>query len=234
MTGARVVAVIPAYNEAATIQEVVARTIPEVDHVVVVDDGSVDQTSAAVGDMPVTLLRNSHNRGKAASLWRGIELGLAQGAALIVTLDGDGQHRPEEIPHLLRAAGRPGTVVVGARTGDAPARPARRLLANRIADYFISRAARTPMRDTQSGFRVYPRVLFEQVPIRHDEPRGFVFESEILIKAARAGFDVAFVPVSAIYGQHLRPSHFRPVRDITRIALMVAGYLLRTAPHRFS
>lgn len=235
MTSYRVVAVIPAYNEAATICDVVGRTLPEVDHVVVVDDGSSDATAIALQGAPITLLRNARNRGKASSLWRGVEFGLAHGAEYIVTLDGDGQHRPEEIGRLLEAAiARQNAMVVGARGGDAPARPARRLMANRIADFFISRAARRPMRDTQSGFRVYPIALLERVPIRHDEPRGFVFESEILIKAARAGYEVIFVPVSAIYGQHLRPSHFRPLRDITRIALMVAGYLLRGAPHHFS
>jgi len=104
-------------------------------------------------------------------------------------------------------------------------------MANRIADYFISRAARSQIRDTQSGFRVYPRQLFQDIRIRHDEQRGFVFESEILIKAARCGYQIVPVPVSAIYGQHLRPSHFRPLRDITRITLMVAGYLFRGASY---
>ena len=103
----RTVAVIPVYNEVATARRVVERTLAQLARVIVVDDGSNDGTSAALDGLPVTLIRNPRNLGKAASLWRGIALALAEDAEAVVTLDGDGQHRPEDIPRLLAAHRHP-------------------------------------------------------------------------------------------------------------------------------
>src|SRR6185436_14401933 len=103
----RVAVVIPAYNEAGTIREIAERTLRQVPWLIVVDDGSTDGTAAAVADLPLTLLRNPENRGKGASLWRGIAHAIGEDAEVIVTLDGDAQHLPEDIPRLLAAhAGR--------------------------------------------------------------------------------------------------------------------------------
>jgi len=111
--------VIPSYNEAGTIRGVVERTLAQLPRVIVVDDGSTDGTSAALDGLPVTLIRNPRNLGKTASLWRGIALALAEDAEAVISLDGDGQHRPEDIPRLLAAhGGRGDVIVVGARLHD--------------------------------------------------------------------------------------------------------------------
>ncbi|MDE2089390.1 MAG: glycosyltransferase family 2 protein, partial [Gammaproteobacteria bacterium] len=202
---ARYAIVIPAYNEAATIRDVAARALAQVERVIVVDDGSSDGTAQALSGLPVTVLRNAGNQGKAASLWRGAQCALEQGAERIVTLDGDGQHLPEEIPRLLEAAERcPECIVIGARSGDISAFPRSRYRANRVADFWISWAAGRRLRDTQSGFRVYPAPLFRELRVRHDKSRSFVLESEILIEACRAGHRCVSVPVSAVYGQRPR------------------------------
>jgi glycosyltransferase involved in cell wall biosynthesis len=224
----RYAAVIPAYNEAATIADVVARTARQVDLVVVVDDGSTDATAAALAGLPITLLRNGANLGKGASLWRGMRHALDLGVAGVLTLDGDGQHAPEEIPRLLaEARARPDAIVVGARTFGREGAPRARYFANRFADFWIGWAAGQPLADSQSGFRVYPAALLRGVEVKHGPARGFVFESELLIAAARRGFGSRAVPVSAIYPRAARPSHFRPVLDIVRITRMVAWQLLR-------
>ncbi|HEU5176741.1 MAG TPA: glycosyltransferase family 2 protein, partial [Burkholderiales bacterium] len=88
----KVLAVIPAYNEAATVRDVASRALGQIKDVIVVDDGSTDGTAAALAGLPVTLIRNPRNLGKAASLWRGIAVALAEDADAVVTLDGDGQH----------------------------------------------------------------------------------------------------------------------------------------------
>ena len=99
-----VVVLIPAYNEAATIRDLVERSLKIVPHVIVVDDGSVDATLTQLQGLPIEVLRNKHNLGKAASLRKGFAAALARQAKLVVTLDGDGQHHPEDIPRLLNAA----------------------------------------------------------------------------------------------------------------------------------
>jgi glycosyltransferase involved in cell wall biosynthesis len=228
----RYAVVIPAYNEAATIADVAARAARLVELVVVVDDGSTDRTAAALAGLPVTLLRNDRNLGKGASLWRGMGHALGLGVAGVVTLDGDGQHAPEEIPCLLaEARAHPDAIIVGARTFGRDAAPRARYLANRFADFWVGWAAGQPLADSQSGFRVYPAALLREVEVKHGPARGFVFESELLIAAARHGFGSRAVPISALYPRAARPSHFRPVLDIVRITRMVAWQLLSRGMH---
>lgn len=220
--------VIPAYNEEATIRDVAARALEQLPRVIVVDDGSTDATVEKLAGLPVVLLRNGRNSGKAATLWHGINFSVAKGARAVITLDGDGQHRPEDIPSLLAAAKRhPESLVIAARVLNTENAPKARLFANRFADFWISWAGGRWVQDSQSGFRLYPAKLIETVDVGHDSARGFVFESEIIIEALRHGFDCEAMPIASIYRHGARKSHFRPVADITRIVLMVAGKLLR-------
>lgn len=224
--------VIPAYNESATIRDVVQRALPQAASVVVVDDGSSDDTVAQLADLGVTVLRNASNQGKGASLWHGIKYAVNHGAEAIVTLDGDGQHNPSDIPALVEAAG-PDRIVIGARLKNRASAPKARLRANNIADFWISWAAGMRIRDSQSGFRLYPTSIFLNYRPRLGKARGFVFESEVLIDMGRRGINVVSVAIDSCYPEEARASHFRPVRDITRIVVMVAGKLLKAGmyPH---
>lgn len=223
----KLAAVIPAFNEARTIRDVAERSLRHVSFVVVVDDGSTDATQPALAGLPVTLLRNDRNRGKAFSLARGAEQAIAQGADAIVTLDGDGQHRPEDIPRLLAAFEYvQGALVIGSRLHDPERIPRERYLANRFANFWIAWAAGQRITDSQSGFRIYPAALLGEFIARAKRDSGFVFESEILIDAGRRGVRLIEIPISTIYLQRARRSHFRPVLDIARITRMVAWRLL--------
>ena len=220
--------VIPAYEEAATIRDIARRARALVDLVIVVDDGSADGTADDVADLDVVVLRHAANRGKADTLWTGFAHAHSLGAEAIVTLDGDGQHAPEDIPRLLEALARfPGHLVIGSRLHDRANFPARRYYANHFARFWISWAAGYPIADTQSGFRVYPAGLF--AALRREDFRwdGFVFESEVLIRAAHVGVPSVAVPIPGVYPKSARRSHFRPVADIARIVVMVAGHLAR-------
>jgi glycosyltransferase involved in cell wall biosynthesis len=219
--------VIPAYNEAPTIRDVASRTIGQITNVIVVDDGSTDGTAEALVGLPMAVLRNSTNGGKAASLWRGFQQALAAGASGVVTLDGDGQHAPEDIPRLLaEAALHPDYVIIGARCREQRRAVFWRYVANRVADFWISWAAGGAIADSQSGFRVYPASLLSRVKIKHGKGRSFVFESEILIEAARLGHRTLAVPIEALPRPGARPSYFRPVLDIARITGMVGWKLI--------
>ncbi len=225
---AKPVVVIPAYNEVATIRDLVERALRIVPDVVVVDDGSTDSTADQLRGLPVVVLRNERNLGKAASLWRGFVHAIARDATFVVTLDGDGQHQPEDMPRLLDMAERsPHQIVIGARLHDRKNFPARRYYANQFARFWISWAAGYPIADTQSGFRVYPASLLAKLSRRDVSWNGFVFESEVLIAAGALGVRSVAVAIPGIYPKLARPSHFRPVIDIARIVFMVAGRLLR-------
>jgi UDP:flavonoid glycosyltransferase YjiC (YdhE family) len=223
----RYAVIIPAYNEARTIAEVAARALKQVSRVIVVDDGSSDGTTEALRDVPVVLLRHDRNLGKAVALWRGMQHAIVEGATAIITLDGDGQHEPESIPALLAVHRRnPDALIIGSRLHEAHAIPLARYLANRAANFWLSWAAGHPLADSQSGFRLYPTMVLRSLALSCDRTNGFVFESELLIEAGRYGVPIRFVPVSAVYGRHLRRSHFRQVRDIAGITRMVARKLL--------
>lgn len=216
----------PAYNEAATLRVLAARALAQVGQVIVVDDGSRDGTAEAVRDLPVTLLVNETNQGKGGALWRGLRQALTLGVAGIVTLDADGQHDPEDIPRLIAAFERhPDCIIIGARRSDRANTPQARYIANKIANFWISWACGQPLVDSQSGFRLYPAELLRGLAIRHGRKRGFVFESELLIEAARRGYRSVAVGVPAVYHPAGRASHYRHI-DTWYITRMVAGKLL--------
>ncbi len=222
-----VVVVIPAYNEAATIRDVASRALEHCSQVVVVDDGSTDDTVAQLDGLPLTVLQNEKNAGKAASLWNGMRYALQQGAEAVITLDGDGQHDPADIPRLLAVSERyPGHTLIAARLQNRESAPRARLFANNFADFWISWAAGQWVHDSQSGFRLYPAELLRGLTPRQDRRYGFVFESEVLIIGIRRGFPSVSVPITSVYRHGARPSHFRPVADITLIVRMVAWKLI--------
>ena len=224
--------VIPALNESATVRDIVFRALRQVQWIIVVDDGSIDGTAEALKGLPVVVLRNGRTLGKAASLRRGMRCALRKNASAILTLDADGQHAPEDIPRLIAAHRQHGgAIVIGARLHDSGSIPRPRYLANRFANFWIGWAAGYRLEDSQSGFRLYPAAALDAANITENRSRGFVFESEILIDAARAGVSTVSIPIPAVYGTDARPSHFRPIRDIALITRMVAWKLLSRGMH---
>ncbi|MGZ8183260.1 MAG: glycosyltransferase family 2 protein [Methylobacter sp.] len=220
------VLVIPAYNESATIREVVQGALRHLGTVIVVDDGSSDGTVEKLSNLPVTLRHHHENMGKAASLWNGMQAALNLGAKGIITMDGDGQHDPADLPRLLMAAQtHPDRLVIGSRLWNRDVIPMARYRANRFANFWIAWASGQAIEDSQSGFRVYPAQLIRLCRFKLSRNRSFVFESEIIIEAARHRFPCAFVPVQTTYPENARPSHFHPVKDIVRITRMVAWRL---------
>ena len=223
----KVVAVIPARNEARTIRAVASGAAAQVDQVIVVDDGSEDETVAALDGLSVALIRRPVPGGKAAALAAGFELALAREAGLVITLDGDGQHDPADIARLLDAARAfPGHLVLGARLRNRSHQPGIRRFANHMADFWVSWASGQRVPDSQTGFRVYPRRLLETVRPSTLERHGFVFEAAMLVDGARAGFPCVAVPIDCVYREDARPSYFRAGKDVWEITRFISGRIL--------
>lgn len=223
----RAIVVIPALNEATTIANLVeaCRQHPIVAGVIVIDDGSTDSTMALARRAGAQVLRHGRRCGKGASLMDGFAAALAEGAEVIVTMDGDGQHRPSDIAPLLKSVERyRDAIIIGSRRAGAVTAPPARRIANRIADFWVSWAARQWIDDTQSGFRAYPAEIVRYLRTRN-MPRGFGFDSAALIDAGRNGVSVRSIPIPAKYNT-ARASHFRPISDVTQIVLLVAARLL--------
>jgi glycosyltransferase involved in cell wall biosynthesis len=228
-----IVAVVPVFNEASTIAAVVVG-LGMLCPVIVVDDASTDASTArAVAAGAACVIRARRRAGKGAALRAGFAEALRRGAQAVVTVDGDGQHDPGDLPRLIAAARRaPGALVVGDRlgrdAGDPIPRP--RCVAIHAADRFVRWLTRTPIRDSQCGFRVYPATFLRAAALREE---GFVLETEALVGAARRGHPLVSVPVRAIYPPG-RASRFRALTDGVLIGCYIAREVLREAPRRLA
>jgi glycosyltransferase involved in cell wall biosynthesis len=205
-----ILALIPGYQEGPRIATVVASARAHLP-VVVVDDGSTDDTAARAEAAGATVLRQSRNAGKGAALRAGFRHALAGGADAVVTLDADGQHDPDEIPAFLAAyaASRP-ELVVGRR--DFASMPPARRLSNTLGGWVFSAAVGRHVADNQSGYRLIGRRLM--TALLDSEESGFEFEVEMIARCIALGLPMAEVPIRTIYAGE--PSHIRPWRHLTQ------------------
>ena len=202
-----VLALIPAYNEAETIADVVAGVSAHCPDVVVVDDGSTDDTAALAEGGGARVIRLSPNRGKGAALRSGLDHALDIGSQAVITLDGDGQHDPSEIPRFLGAwQADVGDLIVGAR--DYGRMPWTRRTANATGRRLLRWATGADFLDNQSGYRLLnSRALRQLRPTRDD----FAAEVQMIVDAHHNGLRIGWVPISTIYEEE--SSHFHPVQD---------------------
>jgi glycosyltransferase involved in cell wall biosynthesis len=215
-----VAAVIPAYLEEKHIGDVVRRTLRQLANVAVVDDGSNDATADCARKAGADVIVHEQNRGKGESIKTGFRYWLEHGATYIVVLDGDGQHRPEEIERFLAAASSGiGELLIGTRMDDVREMPLARRLVNRYMSRKISRACGQDIPDTQCGFRMVHRSI---IPNLLGGTERFDYETEMLILASRAGCRIASVPISTVYSDEVSSIH--PVRDTLRFFKLMRRY----------
>ncbi len=202
----KILALIPAYNEAAHIADVVTGVRAHLP-ALVVDDGSTDDTAARAEGAGATVLRQVSNQGKGVALRAGFRWALDEGVEAVLTLDADGQHDPAEIPKFLRAyAARQADLIVGAR--DFGQMPLVRRLSNTVGRWAFSWALGQSVRDNQSGYRLVGRRLMEAVLVSGEA--GFEFEVEMIVTCVRRGFTLDWVPIRTIYAgerSHIHPWH---------------------------
>ncbi|HEY0673924.1 MAG TPA: glycosyltransferase family 2 protein [Longimicrobiales bacterium] len=217
----KIFALIPGYNEAERIRAVIEATrafLP----VVVIDDGSADETAVIAAEAGATVLRQVPNQGKGAALKRGFRWTIENGADAVVMLDADGQHDPAEIPKFLHAhTTHSSDLIIGYRNFDEM--PFTRRLANTVGRASISWAMGQKILDNQSGYRLVSKRLM-QATLESDEA-GFEFEVDMVVLCIRRGMRLDWVPIRTIYageGSHIKPWHhiknfFRVVRKTRRL-----------------
>lgn len=209
----RVLALIPAHDEAARIADVVERAGRHVP-VLVVDDGSSDDTAVIAEAAGATVVRQSPNQGKGAALRAGFAAALADGVEAVITLDGDGQHDPAEIQAFLGAyarhtiAGQQTELIVGRR--DFRRMPIARRVANGLGTVVLSAALGQWIADNQSGYRLVGRRLMAAT--LESTEAGFAFEVEMIAICLREGWPIDWLPVRTIYAGET--SHIRPMRHL--------------------
>jgi glycosyltransferase involved in cell wall biosynthesis len=194
----RIAVVIPAYNAGRTIAELVQRVREFVDpqDVVVIDDGSQDETSGLAQQAGATVLKHERNQGKGEALKTGFGHVRARDYAAVITMDADLQHSPDSIPDFIRRAQDFSGILIGTRERNLKIMPFARWLTNHLTSVIVSILSGVTVRDSQSGYRLIPVEVLREVRLKS---RKYDLESEILIKAARKGFGIGEVSISTIY-----------------------------------
>ena len=195
----KITAIIPAYNEGTTIGSMVISTKMHVNHVIVVDDGSTDQTAEIAEIAGAQVIKHPQNRGKGAALKTGFEA--VKNTDIIVTIDGDGQHNPEEIPKLIKPIeSGEADIVNGSRYLEEKENgtPVYRRIGQTVLDTATNINSGLKITDSQSGFRAF---AFYTLPVFNFKESGFSIESEMLIDAANSGSRIQEVQIGVNYSQ---------------------------------
>lgn len=219
--GRHTVVIIPTYNNAGTIPDVVRRVIPLGLPLIIVDDGSTDGTGQILNDIQrqdpesIQIITFPANKGKGAALKEAFRQATDRVYSFAVTIDADGQHSPEEIPDLLDKAGDR-TLVIGSRNLTAEGMPSGNTFANRFSNFWFKVQTLKHLPDTQSGFRVYP---LKEMQFKSLMTRRYEAELLLLVFSAWKGLSLVSVPIHITYPED-RVSHFRPILDFLRITVL--------------
>ena len=211
--------ILPTYNNSGTLTDVVERTLKVCPDVIVVNDGSTDNTQAILCGLDVTVLNHYRNRGKGKALKTGLAYAAQNGFTHAVTIDSDGQHFPEDIPAMIEASlQHPDDIIVGCRNLTTENMPRQNTFANRFSNFWFRLQTARKLEDTQSGFRIYPLDSLYGMGLITSR---YEAELELLVFAAWHGVGVQGVPVHVWYApEGERVSHFRPFWDFFRISVL--------------
>jgi glycosyltransferase involved in cell wall biosynthesis len=211
---------IPTYNNAKTLEQVI-RSVSEYTHqVLVVNDGATDETPEILLQFPyLKILTHPINRGKGIALRHGFEFARQNGFDYCITIDSDGQHNADDLPKFIDTLETERTaIIMGARNMEQSSVPGKSSFGNNFSNFWFRFETGIKLPDTQTGYRLYPLKAIEKL---HFFTSKFEFEIEVIVKAAWSGISILSVPVSVYYApKETRVSHFRPVPDFTRVSIL--------------
>lgn len=217
----KICVVLPTYNNAGTLARVVEEVCSYTTEVIVVNDGSTDETAEVLQSYAerVTVVAYARNRGKGYALKQGFRKALERGFDYVLTIDTDGQHRVCDLMALVEEVERtPGALVVGSRLLKQLHMPGGNTFANRFSNFWFRVQTGLNFPDTQSGFRLYPVREMQKIRIYTNR---YECELEMLVRAAWKGIPLRAVPIEVYYAPAgERVTHFRPFRDFARISLL--------------
>ena len=216
----QVCVVIPTYNNAGTILQVIEDVRKSGLHIIVVNDGSTDQTSSLLASLQgVVKVEYERNQGKGYALKCGMRKALGMGFKYAITIDADGQHYADDIPLFLEAHQKhPDALIVGSRRFDDPNMPGGNTFANRFSNFWFKLQTACSLPDTQTGFRLYPLLKMGKMPWM---TYRYEAELEMLVYAAWHNIELVPIPIKVYYPpMDARITHFRPVYDSARISIL--------------
>ncbi len=212
--------IVPTYNNAGTLGNVLKGVQAQTSQIIVVNDGSTDSTSEVLSQFPdITIISYPNNRGKGWALRTGFKKAVELGFENAITIDSDGQHFAEDIPKFLDELERnPGCLIIGKRNMNQAGIPGKSSFGNNFSNFWYWVETGYKMEDTQSGFRLYPVKALSKLNFI---TRKFEFEIEVIVRAAWKGIKISAVPVKIHYEEKgKRISHFRPFKDFSRISVL--------------
>lgn len=213
--------IIPTYNNDRTLAKVIQGVLSYTSHIIVVNDGSTDNTLSILSTFPqIMVIPIEINSGKGLALRKGFAFAIVKGFRYAITIDSDGQHFVEDIPSFIEMIERnPDAMIVGARDMTQDGVPGTSSFGHRFSNFWFKVETGHPIEDVQTGYRLYP--LFEIKKIKHFYSRKFEFEVEVLVRLAWRNVNVLSVPVRIYYApKEERVSHFRKFRDFTRVSIV--------------
>jgi glycosyltransferase involved in cell wall biosynthesis len=212
-----IIVCIPAFNEESIIGDIVKRSLKYSSEVLVCDDGSSDNTYEIAKRFGATTIQHNTNQGKGATLRTLFQKALEKNPDIIVTLDGDGQFLPEEIPKIIKPISEQNVdVVIGYRFDDKNKIPCYRKIGNKVFDKMTSIASGLPFRDTQSGFRAYTKNALKEISFFTN---GFGADSEILITLSKKGFKITEEKITVLYDTGGKTSTKNPISHSTDVGI---------------
>ena len=219
----KTVIVIPAHNEAKTIGDLVKQIIELGYDVIVIDDGSVDDTAILAKTQGAQVISTHKKSGKGNALRLAFAQAIAQGYDAVITVDGDGQHSPSDLGNFLEGYQKfHADIVNGDRMHNSQGMPWIRRITNGFMSWMISLVCRQNITDTQCGFRLITTKVLRTVKLQSND---FEIETEILVKASKKGFRIASVPIQTIYRDEV--SKIRPVRDTLRFVRFISREIFK-------
>lgn len=216
----KICVLIPTYNNAGTLGQVIEGVARYTRNIVVVNDGSTDATAAILAQYDfLQVLSYLQNAGKGMALRRGFRFAAEKGYDYAITIDSDGQHYPDDLPAFLEKLEEvPGALIIGARNMDQASVPGKSSFGHKFSNFWFWVETGIKAPDTQSGYRLYPVRRLSGMRFFTNK---YEFEIEVIVRAAWAGIPVTPVPVKVYYPpKEERVSHFRPFRDFSRVSVL--------------